>query len=211
MDYRRLLNIGETTGYLIILVANKTKNVMEFLSTLWMPILLSAVFVFILSSLIHMVLGYHANDYKKLPDEERVLDSLRAHNIPPGDYAAPKPANMKDMNSPEFKAKVARGPVVLMTVRGGDAGMGKNLIQWFVYLLVVSVFAAYIASNTLLPDAEYLKVHRVVGAAAFMGYGLGLFQDSIWHARSWSFTWKNVFDALLYAFVTGGTFGWLWG
>ena len=184
---------------------------MDFIATHWMPILLSAVFVFILSSLIHMVLGYHANDYKKLPDEERVLDSMRAHNIPPGDYAAPKPDNMKDMNSPEFKAKVARGPVMFLTVRGADTGMAKNLIQWFVYSLVVGLFSAYIASHTLSPEADYLTVHRVVGCAAFMGYGLALFQDAIWYSRSWSSTWKNVFDALLYALVTGGTFGWLWG
>lgn len=183
---------------------------MEFITTLWMPILLSAVFVFILSSIIHMMLGYHANDHKKIPDEERALDAIRALNLPAGDYAAPKPANMKDMNTPEFKAKLERGPVFFMHIRPGSAGMGKYLVQWFIYCLVVGFFAAYIGSHTLSADSDYLTVHRVVGCAAFMGYGLAHFQSAIWNSQGWGATWKNVFDALLYGLVTGGTFGWLW-
>src|SRR5687767_11158951 len=183
---------------------------MEFIANLWMPILLSAVFVFIVSSIIHMVLGYHASDYKKLPDEDRAMDTLRGLNIPPGNYAVPKASSMKEMNTPEFKAKMQRGPVMFMHVREGHHGMGKNLALWFLYSIVVSIFAAYLGWHTVSPDAEYLTVHRIVGCAAFMGYGLALFQDAIWESRGWSATWKSVFDALIYGLVTGGTFGWLW-
>ena len=45
---------------------------------LWLPILLSAVIVFIVSSIIHMALPVHKSDYRKLPDEEKALDALRA-------------------------------------------------------------------------------------------------------------------------------------
>ena len=48
------------------------------LTSLWLPILLSAVVVFAASSIIHMVLPYHRNDFKKLPDEEGFLAALRA-------------------------------------------------------------------------------------------------------------------------------------
>lgn len=183
---------------------------MEFLSALWMPILLSAVFVFIVSSFIHMVLGYHSTDFKKLPDEDKAMDTIRELNIPPGQYAMPKPGNMKEIRTDAFKAKMAKGPVMFLNVRKPGMGMGKNLIQWFVYCIVVSIFSAYIASHTLNPDAPYLTVHRVVGCTAFMGYGLALFQDAIWDSKSWSATWKAVFDALIFGLVTGGTFGWLW-
>ena len=37
--------------------------------SLWMPIILSAVIVFLTSFVIHMVLTYHRGDYKALPDE----------------------------------------------------------------------------------------------------------------------------------------------
>jgi hypothetical protein len=183
---------------------------MDFISTLWMPILLSAVFVFIVSSIIHMVLGYHASDYNQVPDEDRVMDTLRGLNIPPGDYAVPKAQSMKDMNSESFKAKMARGPVLMMHVRKPGIGMGSSLTQWFLYCVVVSIFTAYIVFHTMAPDAEYLTVHRIAGCAAFMGYGLGIIQDAIWHSKGWSATWKSIFDALIFGFVTGGTFGWLW-
>ena len=37
------------------------------LAALWLPILLSAVIVFVVSSLIHMVLPWHENDYVRVP------------------------------------------------------------------------------------------------------------------------------------------------
>jgi hypothetical protein len=183
---------------------------MEFLTTLWMPIVLSAVFVFIVSSVIHMVLGYHASDYKSLPDEEQAMNKLRDLNIPPGHYAVPKAGSMKEFNSPEFQAKMAKGPNMFLSVRKPGMSMGSSLLKWFGFLLLVNVFVAYVASHTISPGADYLTVHRVAGCVAFMGFGLGLFQDAIWEGKSWGATWKMLFDALVYALVTGGTFGWLW-
>jgi hypothetical protein len=183
---------------------------MEFIATLWMPILLSAVFVFIVSSLVHMVLGYHAGDFQQLPNEDQSMDALRNIHIPPGHYAVPKANSMKEFKSEAYKAKVQKGPVMFMNVRANSMGMGSSLIQWFLYCIVVGIFAAYLGSHTLASDADYLVVFRIVGCSAFMGYGLALFQDAIWMSRSWRATWTGVFDALLYALVTAGTFGWLW-
>lgn len=183
---------------------------MEFLSALWMPILLSAVFVFIASSIIHMMLGYHASDFEKLPDEDATMDAVRKLNIPPGHYMMPKAGSMKEFKSEVFQAKLNKGPAAFMHVRQPQAGMAKNLIQWFVYCAVISFFSAYVASHTVGQGADYLVVFRVVGATAFMGYGLGVFQDAIWGSRSWNSTWKSAFDALIFALLTAGTFGWLW-
>ena len=183
---------------------------MQFITTLWLPILLSAVFVFIVSSIIHMVLGYHASDFQKVPDEDRAMDTLRGLQIPPGNYAMPKASSMKDFNSEEHKAKMKKGPVLVMHVRSSDIGMGKSLVQWFLYCVVVSIFVAYVGSLTLSPDTEYMHVFRILGCVAFMGYGLALFQEAIWMSRGWGSTWKSVFDALIFALVTAGTFGWLW-
>ena len=179
--------------------------------SLWLPILLSAVFVFVVSSIIHMVIGYHRSDFAKLPDEDGVMDALRKFNIAPGDYMMPCSGGPESMKSPEFIEKMKAGPVVVMTVvPSGAPSIGKNLIQWFLYSIAVSIFAAYIASRTLKPSANYLDVFRYVGTTAFLGYSMGLLQNSIWFGRSWSATLKSVFDGLLYALVTAGTFGWLW-
>jgi hypothetical protein len=181
------------------------------LFSLWLPILLSAVVVFILSSLVHMVFGYHANDLRKVPDEDAVIDALRKWNIPPGEYVLPRPASMKDANSPEFKEKVKKGPGAIMTVLPGrDPSMGPYLLQWFVYCLVISFFAAYVASRAVAPGAPYLSVFRFAGTTAFFCYAVGGWSDSIWYRRAWSTSLKNTFDGLLFGLFTGGVFGWLW-
>lgn len=181
------------------------------LLSLWLPILLAAVLVFIVSSIIHMALGYHKNDFAAVPSEDQVAAALRQYSIPPGDYMLPKAKNTQELKSPEFQEKLSRGPVAVMTVfPSGPFRMGKQLGLWFVYCVVIGIFAAYVASRTLPPGAEYLAVFRVTGTVAFAGYGLALLQGSIWMGRQWSTTLKSVFDALVYGLVTAGTFGWLW-
>ena len=83
---------------------------MVSLMSLWLPILLGAVFVFIASSIIHMVFAYHQDDYRQVPNEDDVRSALRPFNIPPGDYVVPKPANAKEMKTLEFQAKVTGAP-----------------------------------------------------------------------------------------------------
>ena len=184
---------------------------MTGLTALWLPILLSSAIVFVVSSLIHMASPWHKSDYPKLPNEDRVLDALRPLAIPPGDYMAPRPAGRQEMRSPEFLEKVKRGPVFMLTMMpGGAMSMTSNLVQWFLYSVVVGIFAGYLAGRALPPGAQYLQVFRFVGATAFVGYALALWQMSIWYRRAWITTIKATADGLIYALLTAGTFGWLW-
>lgn len=178
--------------------------------SLWLPIVLSAVLVFIVSSIIHMVLTYHRSDFARLPDEDGVMDALRPFNIPEGEYVMPFANSSKQMNDPEFKARMEKGPVAFLNVFGADFQMGKSLVLWFLYCLLIGVFAAYLAGRALGPGAQYLEVFRFAGAAAFGGYGLALLQNSIWYKRGWPATLKSMADSLVYALVTAGMFGWLW-
>lgn len=184
---------------------------MAFLASLWLPIVLSAVFVFVISSVIHMMLQYHKNDFKRLSSEDAVMDALRKFEIPEGDYLMPCAGTAKAMRSPEYLAKLNKGPVALMTfMKSGKPEMGKSLVLWFLYSVVVSIFAAYIADRAVGPGADYLQVFRFVGCSAFMGYSFALCQNSIWYKRNWSATIRSMFDGLIYALVTAGAFGWLW-
>jgi len=179
--------------------------------SLWLPILISAVAVFIISSIIHMVLGYHANDFKGLPMEKQLMEDLGKHNLQPGNYHFPYASSMKEMNSPELKEKYKKGPVGILTVmQSGTPSMTTELILWFIYSIVVGIFAAYVAGRALQPGVNYLSVFRFAGVTAFVGYSLALLQGAIWYKRSWSATFKSVFDGLIYALVTAGIFGWLW-
>ncbi len=158
-----------------------------------------------------MALGYHSHDYKELPSEKDVMDSLRKFNIPPGDYHFPRPKNMKDMSSQEFLAKLKLGPVGILTIKNREtSSMTKELIFWFIYSIIVGVFAAYVAGRACEPGEHYLSVFRFAGVTAFAGYSLALLQNSIWFDKSWSSTIKSMFDGLIYALFTGGIFGWLW-
>jgi hypothetical protein len=158
-----------------------------------------------------MVLPWHKNDYPKMPNEDKVMDSLRPFNIPPGDYMIPRPSSTKEMSSPEYIDKMKKGPVVILTVLpNGQSNMVSNLIQWFLFSIVVGIFAAYVAGRALLPNADYLQVFRFAGVTAFLGYSLALWEMSIWYKRSWMITIKSTIDGLIYALLTAGVFGWLW-
>jgi len=179
--------------------------------SLWLPIILSAVLVFVVSSVLHMVFKYHNSDFKKLPSEDQVMDDLRKYNIPAGDYFMPYTTDNKERNSQEFKDKCKRGPAAVMTIYAhAYMTMGSSLALWFLYSLIVGVFAAYIAGHSLAAGTHYLTVFRIVGSSAFAGYGLALLQNSIWFKKSWSATFKSMFDGLIYALLTAGVFGWLW-
>lgn len=179
--------------------------------SLWLPILLSAVAVFIISSLIHMFLGYHNTDFKKLPSEDQVMDDLRKSNTPPGNYMTPYSSSSKERNTQEFKNKMNKGPVAFITMfPSGRITMGKSLALWFIYCVIVGIFAAYISGRALEPGADYLSVFRFAGCTAFVGYSLALLQNSIWYNKNWAATFKSMFDGLIYAFFTAGIFGWLW-
>jgi hypothetical protein len=187
------------------------KEVMVSLTALWIPVLLSAILVFVVSSIIHMASPWHKNDYPRIPNEDAVRSALRPLNIPPGSYMVPRPASPKEMGSPEFAEKMKTGPVLMLQVMpNGMTPMAKNLINWFIYLIVIGVFAAYLTGRAVGPGTNYLTVFRFVGTTAFMGFALALWQMTIWYRRSWVITMKSTIDGLIYAGLMGGVFGWLW-
>ncbi len=179
---------------------------------LWLPILVAAVIVFVASSILHMAIpAWHQGDYARLPNEDDVAAALRKAGVTPGDYILPHGGSMAAMKDPAFVKKMTDGPVAVLTVmQPGPPTMGSELAQWFVYCLVVSLFAAYVTGRALGPDAHYLAVFRFAGTVAFVGYALALCQQSIWFKRAWSTTIKSMIDGLVYGLLTAGTFGWLW-
>jgi hypothetical protein len=178
---------------------------------LWQPIVVAALLVFFLSSLLHMVFTYHRSDYRQLPNESELLEGLRRAGLTPGLYFFPYSKDSQEMASPELQEKFRKGPVGSLTVMpSGAPAMPKLLALWFGFSLLVGFFVAYIAGRTVAPGAHYLTVFRVVGATAFMAYGVAHVADSIWKGQTWSATGKAVVDGLLYSLVTAGAFGWLW-
>ncbi|HEV2470258.1 MAG TPA: hypothetical protein VGS78_13800 [Candidatus Sulfotelmatobacter sp.] len=180
------------------------------LSALWLPIILSAVIVFVASSIMHMALPYHKGDYKKLPDEDKILPTLHTAGLTRGLYVFPF-CTHKEMKSPEAIAKYTKGPVGMMIVfRNGAPFIPKFLGLWFGYCLIIAFFVAYLTAHTVAPGTYYLAVFRVVGTAAFLSFGLGPLANVIWKSYPVGFVLKEVIDGLVYALLMAGTFGWLW-
>ena len=178
--------------------------------TLWLPVILSAVAVFLVSSILHMALKYHKRDMKALPNEEAVR-SVLGQNLSPGIYFTPYCGDMKDMKAPAMKEKFRKGPVALITIRqAGEIAMGKHLALWFGFSLLVSFVAGYVARHTLSPGAAGVDVMRITGTVAFAIYGVGHISDAIWKGQPWSNTAREVMDGGIYALVTALTFELLW-
>lgn len=131
--------------------------------------------------------------------------------ISPGDYMVPRSQSMEEYKSEAFRARTREGPNMIITVLPNvEMGMGRSLSLWFVYLLVIAAFGAYIASRTLPPGAEYLRVFRIVGVTTFLGLAGALWHMTIWNHRSWRSAMKETIDGLIYAALMAGVFGWLW-
>ncbi len=184
---------------------------MPSLLSLWLPILLSAVFVFIASSLVHMVFKWHNSDYLKLPNEDEIRDAIRKENPAPGQYVLPYCADMKEMGGPEMQKKYMDGPLGMLYLRAnGLPKMGPSMISWFLYTAVVALFAGVLTQHALPVGAHYRSVFNRVALAAFMAYGLGGVPAAIWMGKPWRVVIKELADAIIYSLLMAGTFGWLW-
>ena len=183
---------------------------MVSLLQLWAPILLAGFFVFVASSIIHMMLPIHTSDYLALGNEDEVRLAIQKTRPAPGQYMIPfcKPGDMKN---PAMQAKWTEGPVGTLYLRPtGAVNLAPFLSQWFVYTLVISTFVAYLACHTLPMGTAYLTVFRVVGTAAWLGYAGGAPINAIWKGVPWRVCFKEMVDGLVYACLTAGVFGWLW-
>jgi hypothetical protein len=184
---------------------------MVAVSSLWLPVLLSAVLIFVVSSIIHMVTPWHKGDYNRLAEEDGVMAVLRPFALKPGDYMVPRPSSMAEMGSPAFADKVKQGPRLMMTVfPGSSMSMTSNLVGWFVYLLVVAAMVAFLDTIVQPPGAHHHDVFHVTLIASFLGYAAALWQMVIWYNRSISTTLRSTIDGVLYALITAGVFSYFW-
>jgi hypothetical protein len=184
---------------------------MMSLSHLWLAIISSAVAVFVVSSLLHMLFTYHNSDYKPFSNEDDVRAAINKGGAGAGMYILPHCPDMKGMREPAMIKKMTEGPTGFVLLRApGAPKMGPSLGQWFGLTVALSCLAAYVASLTIAPGAARMDVFRLVSIVAFLGYAGAQVQNSIWRAEPWSSTIKNVLDGLVYGLVTGAVFAVTW-
>ena len=184
---------------------------MNSILQLWLPILATAVFIFIASSLIHMVFKWHNADYKKLANEDDVRAAIRAGSPAPGQYVLPHCLEMKEMQGEAMMKKFVEGPNALLTVRkNGAPTMGTALILWFLFTITVAVFASCLALGAFGLKGDARHAGHLVGMTSFLAYAGGGITQGIWMGKPWGSVAKEVLDALIYGTISALTFMWLW-
>ena len=180
------------------------------LSHLWLPIIVSAVAVFVVSALLHMLFTYHNSDYRKVPNEDEVRAAINKGELAPGQYILPYAVGM-GAKDPVAQQKMKEGPSDFCCCESRRVPeMGPALGQWFVLTLVIAFLVAYVAALTIAPGADHMAVFRVVSAIAFLAYAGSQAQEAIWRAVPWSAVIKSIIDGLVFALVTGGLFALMW-
>ena len=178
---------------------------------LWLPILLSGIFCWFASALIHMLIKYHNSDYKKLSNEDQVADVIRDGNATPGFYHLPYCVDMKQMNDEAMKKKFVKGPIALISVfENGMPPMGKLLSLQLLYFIIACILIAYVATLSLSPAADFMVVFRLLIVISFLTFGYAVIPNSIWFGHPWSNSIRYLIDAVIYAAVVAATFAWLW-
>lgn len=181
------------------------------IGSLWLPVIVSAVAVFVVSSILHMLLKYHNADFRQLPGEDAFREALGKANPSPGTYMTPYCSSHDQLKEPAVKEKFEKGPVAILTVYPkGMPMLPKHLLLWFLFSALVSFVTAYVARHTLHPGEDGMLVLRITGTVAFVGYGLTHITNSIWHGQPWSNTARALLDGLIYGLVTGFVFRLLW-
>jgi hypothetical protein len=182
---------------------------MTFLGQLWLPILLSAVAVFLLSAASHMVLPWRKKEWGRFGGQDRLQEALQG--IQPGQYSFPAAPSPKEQMGGEWMARWTKGPSGWLTIAPpGPIGMGRNLALSFLSFLGVALLVGYVASLSLGPASPTLTVVRVVSTVGVLAYGVSPIFESIWYHRPWRAYASDLLDAFLFAFAMAGIFGWLW-
>ena len=175
---------------------------MEFLTELWLPILLSAVALHFASFLAWVILPHHFSDKKKLEQEDKVMDLVRELNIPPGNYMFPYCHTKQEQGSKEFQEKYEAGPTGLLDVYP-KINMGANLAWTFVYFLVTATVIGYITYVACAPssnETDFMKVFRFAGTVGILTYATSGILNRIWFKARMI---TDVIDGIVFGLILG--------
>lgn len=183
---------------------------MEIFSSLWLPIVAASVALWIYGALAWMVLPQHKKDFKRLPDDDKVLDMVRGLNLPPGTYGYPNFVSHSEAQKPEMKAKFEKGPMGTLSV-WTTPNMGVNMALNFVFYLVACFLIAYLAAAAGVPrGAGFGKVMQVVGTAGVLAFSFSAIPGMIWFQANKPAIVSHVFDGVVMGLITGAVFALLW-
>jgi hypothetical protein len=190
---------------------------MELLLPLWLPILLSAAAVWVVSIILGMALPHHKQDWIALPasqgGEDGFMDDLRKRGIKPGNYLFPDFRDPKSMKSEKVQKALNEGPVGHLSLWKTPLTMGDKMIGSFIVYFVASTLIAYLTRIALPPTTgptPFAKVFQVAATAGILAYCFSFIPSAIWWGSYKRTIVANVIDGIIYAAITGAIFAWRW-
>jgi hypothetical protein len=183
---------------------------MALLIPLWLPILLSAAAVWIISLIVWMALPHHKQDFIGLPDEDGFMDYIRKSGIKPGNYGFPDCRGRAAMKSEKVRKAWEEGPVGHLSVWRTPLTMGDKMVATFIVYLVVSTLIAYLTRVALPGAAPFARVFQVATTAGILAYCFSSIPNAIWWGSYKRTIVANVIDGIMYGAITGAIFAWRW-
>lgn len=167
------------------------------LTSLWLPILVATLGVFLWNTVAWTRLPHHRDDFKVPPDgvdPEKLLDT---NGLAAGQYV---------LESPQRGDR----PRAVLVVAAGPTPMGRNLLFSALLYGLVSVLVAYVTAVGMPAGAPAMKVLQLSGTAGVMAYSLGLLPNAIWFGRPVRPVVMDVLDGVVAGLLTGVIFALLW-
>lgn len=183
---------------------------MKLLLPLWLPILLSAVAVWIVSAIVWMALPHHKRDFIALPDEDAFIDFIRKSGIEPGNYVFPDFRGSEAMKSEKIQNLLEKGPVGHLSVWPAPLTMGGKLVATFIVYLAVSMMIAYLTRVALPGAAPFPKVFQVAATAGVLAYCFSFIPNGVWFGAYTRTIVASFVDGIVYGCITGAIFAWFW-
>lgn len=184
------------------------------LLALWVPIVLSAGAVWVVSTVFGMPFLHHKNDWVGLPpaEEDAFMTFIRSrgNGMAPGNYLFPDFRTREAMESERVGRALREGPVGHLSLWRPPLGMGGKLAATFFVHLAASTLIAYLACITLPRAAEHARVFQVVGSAGILAYCFSFIPNAVWFGASGRTIMLGIIDGVVYGVITGAIFAWRW-
>lgn len=176
---------------------------------LWLPIVLGALAMFLLSFVFWMLMKHHYGDFRALPQEDGLVEAL--DGAPAGQFRFPWCGTPEEMADPAFQERYNNGPkgFVVVLPRGPfamGAGLGKTLL----FCLVVTAAVGYVATIGLTRESAGMDVLRLTSTVTWLTACGAHGWSVIWMGRDRGQTLRDVLDSLGYGLAVGALFMQFW-
>ena len=181
------------------------------MTAILLPVFVTAIVLFIASSIAWTVSPHHRQDWVGHPTEKEFLEQLAASEVPRGQYIFPfiTPTEMKD---PERMATYEKGPHGTLNVWGSKPSMPRNLALTFLTFLVACFFIGYLTYSAVGTGetADFSKVFQIAGTAGLCTWCFSFIPNGIWFGKTLRSTVMDIADGFVYGILTGLSFGIMW-